>query len=170
MQYWSKLSTIIRHAPTCYSAMTCGKVGRRESAATCSSPRVPPQCMWRRMGQDWCKLPPRRMSACARCIPVKLELLGACRHVGACLGATSPSRSAQLLAHGSAAVGGSGCLRGGGCVAKMLLPLLLLLTRFKRLCVLVCRYTHRLLKVSVMRLDREAVCVVCCVLCVLICS
>jgi hypothetical protein len=51
-------------------------------------------------------------------------------------------------------------------VAKMLLPLLLLLTRFKRLCVLVCRYTHRLLKVSVMRLDREAVCVVCCVLCV----
>ena len=43
----------------------------------------------------------------------------------------------------------------------MLLPLLLLLTRFKRLCVLVCRYTHRLLKVSVMRLDREAVCVVC---------
>ena len=64
---------------------------------------------------------------------------------------------------GSAAVGGTGCLRGGGSVAHMLLPLLLLLTRFKRLCVLVCRYTHRLLKVSVMRLDREAVCVVCCV-------
>ena len=141
-------------------------------AARLADGRVPPQCMWRRMRQDSCNLPPRRMSACARCIPVMLELLVACRRMSECnlalvLGTATPTcarhcYSARLLPHGSAAVGGSGCLRGGGSVAHMLLSLLLLLTRFKRLCVLVCRYTHRLLKVSAMRLDREAVCVVCC--------
>ena len=47
-------------------------------AARLADGSLPPQRMWRRMRQDSCKLPPRRMSAAPRCKPVMLEVLQTC--------------------------------------------------------------------------------------------